>query len=256
MPVTRTQLNLIGAKQANTKFIKALEINKKSISAITFTKKNTIKSDGTIQRIISPASNEVAVYVQFPEKVTTEEYSLFENTNTLQDIVDLMHETNAILQYETTPTNEDYQINLPIETITNSLNPLVLESKQNLYTKGFSEQDIQQMIAEENAEEVDLIPFVMALTQTESNQTVAANSFPNFFVSSNYGEITWNEAAACAISALVFDFAGFGFASSATTWSMVAMKRAFKAVTKKALGPVGVMIAVAEFGFCLANNAS
>ena len=180
MPVTRTQLNLIGAKQANTKFIKALEINKKSISAITFTKKNTIKSDGTIQRIISPASNEVAVYVQFPEKVTTEEYSLFENTNTLQDIVDLMHETNAILQYETTPTNEDYQINLPIETITNSLNPLVLESKQYLYTKGFSEQDIQQMIAEENAEEVDLIPFVMALTQTESNQTVAAKSFPNF----------------------------------------------------------------------------
>ena len=88
-----------------------------------------------------------------------------------------MHETNAILQYETTPTNEDYQINLPIETITNSLNPLVLESKQYLYTKGFSEQDIQQMIAEENAEEVDLIPFVMALTQTESNQTVAANSF-------------------------------------------------------------------------------
>ena len=71
MPVTRTQLNLIGAKQAKTKFIKAIENKKKSISAITFTKKNTIKSDGTIQRIISPASNEVAVYVQFPEKVTT-----------------------------------------------------------------------------------------------------------------------------------------------------------------------------------------
>lgn len=238
------------AKQANTKFLTALEKNKKSITSVSFSKK---ANHNTMARSVAPASDEIAVYVQFPtQEVTDQAYSLYQNTESMQGIVDLVHEADAVIQYESTPTNSNYQINVPIETIVNSLNPLVQESKQYLYTKGFSEQDIQQMIAEENAEEIDLIPFVMALTRAENTQAVARNNYSGFFVNSAYARaITWSDAGACAVAALLGDFAGFAYGSSATVWSMAAMKTAFKSIAKKMFGPVGVAIAVAEFGICL-----
>lgn len=39
--------------------------------------------------------------------------------------------------------------------------------------------------------------------------------------------------------------------SSATVWSMAAIKSAFKTVAKRMLGPIGVAIAVVDFGLCM-----
>lgn len=201
------------AKQANVKFTSALESNKKRIEGISFSKTG---SKNTIARSVAPASDELTVYVQFPEEVTQEDYTLFQNTTSMQAMVDLIHETDAVIQYEPTSGNTDYQINVPVETIVSSLNPLVQESKEYLYTKGFTEQDIQQMIAEENAEEVDLIPFVMALTHAENTQSVAINYSGFLFPSAHARKITWSDAGACAVAALLGDFAGFAYGSSAS----------------------------------------
>lgn len=238
------------AKQANAKFIAALETNKKSIASVSFGSRSS-SSTGTTARMVAPTSEEVTIYVQFPNEVDSETSSLFQSANSVQGLVELIHEADAIIQYEPTATNSDYQINVPIETIVTALNPLVQESKQYLYSKGFTELEIQQMIAEESAEETDLIPFVMALTQVENSQPVARN-YLNFFVNSaNARAITWSDAGACAVAALLGDFAGFAYGSTASVWSISAMKTAFKSIAKKALGPVGVAIAVAEFGICL-----
>jgi len=43
--------------------------------------------------------------------------------------------------------------------------------------------------------------------------------------------------------------------SSATAWSAAALKRAFSAVAKRFLGPIGVAIAVVSFSLCLAESA-
>jgi len=237
------------AKQANEKFTAALEKNKKSLAAISFAKQG---SHGTIARSAAPPSDELTVYVQFPDEVTPEENTLLQNTNSMQAVVDLIHETDAIIQYEPTPTNTDYQINLPIETITNSLNPLVQESKQYLYSKGFSEQEIQQMIIEENAEDYDLIPLVMSLTQIENSQQVARNYFNLLPLRSSYAkELTWSDVGACAMEAVGADILYALTQSTASTWSKAAIKKAFGTVAKKVLGPVGVAVAVVEFGWCL-----
>ncbi len=43
--------------------------------------------------------------------------------------------------------------------------------------------------------------------------------------------------------------------SSATAWSAAALTRAFSAVAKRFLGPIGVAIAVVSFSLCLAESA-
>lgn len=247
---TKVAYEKSNAKTAKSKFISALETNKKNIASVAFgSQLNT--SFKTNAQIEGQTAEELTVYVQFPDEVNSEARSLFQNTNSVQGLVNLIHGADAIIQYEPTATNTEYQINVPIETIITALNPLVQESKQYLYSKGFTEQDIQQMIAEEGAEETDLIPFVMALTQVENSPEVAKNYLDFFVNSANAREITWSDAGACAVAALLGDFAGFAYGSSATVWSISAMKTAFKSIAKKALGPVGVAIAVAEFGICL-----
>ena len=58
----------------------------------------------------------------------------------------------------------------------------------------------------------------------------------------------------CVLEALGADFAGFGFCSTAAQWTKATIKRVFKNIAKKALGPVGAAIAVGEFIFCLARK--
>lgn len=66
-------------------------------------------------------------------------------------------------------------ISLSESECTAALQPLVADSKQYLYGKGFSEVDIQRMLLENGATELALIPFVTALAEEEEYQ----NSHPS-----------------------------------------------------------------------------
>ncbi|MFT3903486.1 MAG: hypothetical protein QM727_09945 [Niabella sp.] len=238
------------AKEANAKFAAALEANKKSISGILFG--NPSKTNvGTIARKVAPESDEIPVYVQFPGEVTPRIETFFQNVNSIQQLASLIDENGALLQYDPTSTNSNYQLNLPIETITNSLNPLIQESKQYLYSRGFTEQDIQQMLNEENALETDLIPLVMIITQAENGQSVARNYLNLFPINTASAKVDWSEVGRCAIHAIGVDILFSLGASGATVWSTMAIKTAFKTVAKRMLGPIGVAIAVVDFGFCM-----
>lgn len=237
-------------RQANARFMEALETNKKSIAAVSFDNRSKSKS-GTIALKAAPETNTEPVYVNFPNNVSIETVAVFENTNSIQKLANLLYTTDATIQYKQTPANLKYQINLPVETIKKNLNPLVQESKQYLYSKGFTERDIQQMIAEENAVETDLVPLVMIITQAESKQLIARNYLNLFPINSASAKVTWAEVGACAIEAVGADILFSFEQSTATVWTKAVIKKAFKTVAKRMLGPIGVGIAVVEFGWCL-----
>ncbi|HOZ15050.1 MAG TPA: hypothetical protein PLH91_12385 [Tenuifilaceae bacterium] len=236
------------AQKANFRFEKKIKETRKSIAEISFIQKgcqNTKSNPTTL------ASEELVVYMQFPCGVTPETETLFQNTNTIQELASLIDNDGAILQYAPNPTNSEYQITLPLETITNSLNPLVQESKQYLYSKGFSEQDIQKMLADEKAPETDLIALVMVVTQSENGLLVAQNQLNLFSINTANANVDWSEVGRCGLHALGVDILFSVGMSGATVWSTAAIKTAFKSVAKRMLGPVGVAIAVVDFGFCM-----
>ena len=64
-----------------------------------------------------------------------------------------------------------------------------------------------------------------------------------------------SEVLDCALGAIGAD-ALFAFSfSTASVWSAAAITKAFSAVAKKFLGPVGVAIAVVSFGLCISHES-
>lgn len=65
-----------------------------------------------------------------------------------------------------------------------------------------------------------------------------------------------SELIDCAISAIGVDAIWALGGSSLSTWTAAAMAKSFSAIAKRALGPVGVAIAVVSFGLCIANQSN
>ena len=242
--------------KAKENFLAALEVHKKSISLIssqsirngdlkmaTQNTQSSYDSDGQYQ----------AVYLAFSSTVSDGASNSIYGTTSIEGLSNLISEYDAILQYDPTISNSNYQFNIPIENLTNSLQPLVSESKNYLYSKGFTNQDIQNMIVEEGGTEEDLIPFVMSLTQIESNPQ-NTNNYSELFVNSSYAVgLDANDYVRCGMIAIGADVLWSLGGSSASTWTVAAMSKAFGAVAKRFLGPIGVAIAVVSFGVCIAE---
>ena len=114
------------------------------------------------------------------------------------------------------------------------------------------------MIIEEQGTEEDLVLLVMSMIEIEnqqsSNNPLSFNDFSSLFFNSAYAqnaELTAAEVGYCAAVALGADALWALGGSSASAWSISAIKRAFGAVAKRFLGPIGVAIAVVSFGICI-----
>ncbi|MGZ5191979.1 MAG: hypothetical protein ACXWCZ_13300, partial [Flavisolibacter sp.] len=234
----------------------ALDVNKRTIGAISFDKNRaTLRNSAAstdAQIVGEEASGYETIYMEYPVDTDNETRNLIYSTTSIQELSDLVGHTDAIIQYDPTSTNSDYQLDVPIENVVNSLNPLVDEAKQYLYAKGFTGQDIQDMLIEENGKEEDLIPFVMSLTQAENSPAVARN-YSDFFINSAHARLDANDYVRCGMIAIGADVLWALGTSNASTWTVGAMKKAFGAVAKKMLGPIGVAIAVVSFGICIAE---
>lgn len=233
--------------KANLKFRESLTSNKQFIASISFENEKINLSSEQL-RISSPYIESKKVYIAFSDEVTPEIESAFNNTKSIQDLANLIEYTDAIIQDEPNGNSINYPIVVPIEKVAESLNPLVIESKEYLYSKGFSENAIQQMLTENNGTELDLIPFVIALTEIEKNQSTFATNNLNLFIGSTYA---MNEYVKCAMVAIGADVLWALGGSQASAWSMTMMTKAFGAVAKRFLGPIGVAIAVVSFGLCI-----
>lgn len=140
------------------------------------------------------------------------------------------------------------------------LQPALTEAKNYLYSKGFTNNEISQMIASENGHELDLIPLVMTMVELEGNSIASTNlNLSSFFGYSAFAqsapELTSGEIGWCALAAIGADILIQLGNSSASSWSKSAIKKAFGAVAKRALGPIGVAIAVVSFGICIGQQA-
>lgn len=242
----------ISSNEAAKTFLQSLKLSKKSLSSVQMSGHSA--SDKKIALVRDPQDPPVeTVYVNFPNGNNTN-YSVYQ-ISSVQQLSNLIDDTDAIIQYNPNSQNQNNQVSFPIEEINSSLLPLISNAKQYLYTKGFSERQIQNMIVSEHGTEQDLIPFVTTLANIEGNQQVASNkvkiNFSDFFASSAYAKLNGNDYIRCALVAIGADVLFALGSSSAATWTVAIMSRAFSAVAKRFLGPIGVAIAVVSFGVCI-----
>lgn len=238
--------------QINNKFLNAIAVNREAIASISVKKLNNgqLNSGGT--ESLSTEEDLESVYLDPPPGAPPATLDLIQNIHSIQDIAHALSQANVTVQYSPTPTNSNYNLNISISEVNAALTPLVQESKEFLYARGLTESDIQQMIAEENALETDLIPLVTTIIQDENNMFASRNYLDMFMINSAQA-LDWAQVGHCALHALGMDVIFSIGSSGLNTWSVWRIKAAFKKVAQRFLGPVGVAIAVADFGFCLAG---
>lgn len=92
----------------------------------------------------------------------------------------------------------------------------------------------------------------MEIVQIENSQVGSvARVGGGMFFNSAYAIVDYHDYIDCTLIAIGADVLFSLGASSGTAWSVSAMKKAFGAVAKKALGPIGAAIAAVSFGMCL-----
>jgi len=184
----------------------------------------------------------------------------FSNIKTARQIMDLVTKYGLSMSMEDDGTYDTVLL-LSDSEAKESLKQLVKASKQYLRSKGFTNKDINDMLSENSADETQLVPFVMALAEIEKYQEdnpyidypFADNNSSNnpYGVAPGPQKITWKQVGNCAMEAIGFDILASLAHSSAKTWSIAMIKRVFKTAAKRLIGPVGVAIAVIEFGICI-----
>lgn len=148
------------------------------------------------------------------------------------------------------------------EEVLSSIEPAIQEAKNVLYTKGYTDQDINEMLSEEGAQEEDLVPVVMSLLALdEQENNLASNnlvSYKFFFNSAHayQGGIDWGEVGNCAAAALginaITSFASLQ-GSGSDRWKRKAITKLIGKVASRFLGPVGVAITIGSFALCMAG---
>lgn len=195
--------------------------------------------------------NLLTFYVDFGSSASTITQSLLTQSITVEQIAELINDYNAKVEYTPDANNMSYPRQVDIAPLIGDLQPLLVASKNYLYSKGFSESELQTMIQEENAQELDLIPFAMLLTSIEHDQSLAKNSNNFSFFNAAYAQNNPDKWKNCALKAIGMDFFVSAGSEVNHSWGSEAMKKAFKAIATRMLGPWGVLVAVATYALCM-----
>lgn len=224
--------------EAAKKFIATLDETKSKLSLVDIGSRNVYQA-----RISNPDG---IYYVDFPSETNPEIISNFENNANIQTLTEVLQFHSAAIN-DTLNPNYDISIIIPEQQIETALQPLVAEAKNYLIAKGITHQQITDMIQEEGAAEIDLIPFVKTLIAVEESQyTIGKISLPFVTEAS-----AMNRFLECGLAAIGGDALYALSQSSASAWTWSTMKSVFKNVAKKFLGPIGVAVAVVSFGVCM-----
>ena len=200
---------------------------------------------------LSHNSKTTTVYVEIPNDVDIN-YKPVDEVSTLDDLMVLTHNVGAVLSFNCSDQLGDSIIFSTLEA-EHALAPLVKSSKTYLKSKGFTDGEIEDMLAEYNLDDTALVPLVLACAESEINISSISTKQIHRNKGVHTNEITWGGVGDCAMQAIGIDiFMGLS-QSTLKTWSKAAIKRAFKSLLPKLLGPVGVAVMVAEFSYCLYN---
>lgn len=200
--------------------------------------------------------NPTILYVSSENKVTNEIVELNQASN-IEDVINVKNDYNLILSTDykdllDRDLNQMYSYTLPTEPIKSALMPSVSKARFYLKSKGFSDFEIDEMIDNANGDELDLVPLVLRMQSLEEvgNQVSA---FPGFLISNAYAQTT-DDFIRCGAVAIGADILWALGTSDSKKWSKKAIKKAFKEVAKRALGPIGVAISVVTFSVCLVES--
>lgn len=220
-------------------FFAAVKKHKEAIGAISVKPVN--KNIGNRNIMARTNDEEPITYISFDDMPINPDYSY-----DINGMAYLVNNYNGVVTYE--PSDSSYAFQIPVEDVNNSLTPLIPEARTYLNARGLTNGDIDAMVQEEGALEVDLVPYAASLAEYENSGTTGMN-YINLFGNSAYAQ----NVLTCAAKALGVDALWALGGSNASLWTKAAMKTAFKAVAKRALGPIGVAIAVVSFGLCMAD---
>ncbi|MCL2683525.1 MAG: hypothetical protein FWE63_08645 [Bacteroidales bacterium] len=198
---------------------------KDSFHSVLRANMNNVGSVPTGSNSKNPSGEFQTIYLDFPE-ITPEIQNKIDDVNSIRSISDLIVSEGAILEFTNFGKNVKVQFDIPVKEAEKSLDPMIVEAKKYLYSKGFSEQELQTMIATEEATEYDLIPLVIFLQETAFSQ----NENPFF------------HCAAVVIGAN---------APLVSAPSKTAIKQTFSVSVAESSGAVASAIAVGNYTQCL-----
>jgi hypothetical protein len=224
-------------------------------------KLSSVKADSSIPRTTRGENNRVLNDEEFLIYLIPSEESNFLNNVNYETLSNTINDLNSLAlslqSYGLKPTLEDNNnsiitVSIPSQPIINALDPAVVEARLYLNQKGLSDAEIDNMILEENGTKYDLIPLVTYMAHLE-NQNFNELGSLNLLVQSTYAA-DMDDIINCGIIAVGADLIYALQGSNLKTWSKPLVKKAFKTVAQRALGPIGAAIAVVSFAVCLTSG--
>ncbi len=245
-------------------FKESLKFSTKSLKSISFKNDNSSGNDDDNNKLRGTPQAITATYCI---KLINPTETIIEDVNNLTDLIKVKANPN-ILVINTTiddseselPNGNDSNnctdvVQIPTEPVSEALSPAVIQAKNYLSTKGFSNSDIQNMIRQEKGVSTDLVPLVMTMISLEDADKNLVNNydFSNMLFNTAYAQSA-KDVGNCALAAIGADII-WSLGSDPGKWTKKAIKKAFGAVAKRLLGPIGAAITVVTFGLCVANAA-
>ncbi len=184
------------------------------------------------------------LYLSHENDVIINDTNFLESINTIQNLISSAKENNLDIKESIDADDivlEDYYISE--EEILETLQPSIQQAKEILYTKGYTEIEIQDLLTETNTEEAHLIPTIMLLTASDKEDRFLLNQYQ--------GKFDVDKAIDCAIAAVGLNL--FDIVRNVSEEGFkAALKATLRGIGTKFLGPIGVAITVAEWAVCYA----
>jgi len=120
---------------------------------------------GLLQATSMQAGEFQTIYLDI-QNITPDVQKRIDNVSTLRDISQLVVDYGALVETSNENANLDIQFFVPVREAQRSLDPMVAEAKNYLQSRGFTSNEIQEMVARENATVYDLIPLVIFLQES------------------------------------------------------------------------------------------
>lgn len=254
-----------------TEFRESLRNSIEHIGACSIGKSNASKTNriitdslpDPINDTIIPVPGKTPIFIELPGDFDKEEGNINEERlkqllakKTLVDLVNAADSIGAHLTIEETEW-ADGCVYIRNEQAYDAIKPMIQTAKNYLYAKNFSDDEIQEMLIENNAQECDLVPLVLSLVEQEKDSNNlsynSSTSFSIFAQTAYASELTLSKVATCAFHAVTGGHEVYELmhALSGAVLTKAAVKAAFKIIVKRTCGVVAVAFAIYEFSVCI-----
>lgn len=175
---------------------------------------------------------------------------------TTTDLLDMASGFGSDLSFVQDGTYND-STKVSVSEAREALQPMIDNSRNYLVTCGMSQLEITQAIMESGEDETLIIPVATALASQDAASPTIPNPNPMAMLKFDplsghaYAASTWTRALECAMQSLGLDLINALSGVPIHKITKPILKRAIKVVAARAFGPVGVLIVMVEFGYCM-----